>query len=66
MLKTLTRVMATPKIIAITAPVISVMLLIVNPASANNTTIISFHINTIINPKAAAIAVDILIFTSLN
>ena len=64
--KTHTRVMIIPEIIAITAPVTSVMSLIVSPASANNPTIISFHINAMINPKAAAIAVDMLIFTSLN
>lgn len=64
--KTHTRVMITPEIIAITAPVTSVMSLIVSPASANNPTIISFHINAMINPKAAAIAVDMFIFTSLN
>ena len=60
--KTHTRVMITPEIIAITAPVTSVMSLIVSPASANNPTIISFHINAMINPKAAAIAVDMFIF----
>ena len=64
--KTHTRVMIIPEIIAITAPVTSVMSLIVSPASANNPTIISFHINAMINPKAAAIAVDMLIFTSFN
>jgi len=64
--KTHTRVMIIPEIIAITAPVTSVMSLIFSPASANNPTIISFHINAMINPKAAAIAVDMLIFTSLN
>ena len=64
--KTHTRVMIIPEIIAITAPVTSVMSLIVSPASANNPTIISFHINAMINPKAAAIAVDMLILTSLN
>lgn len=63
--KTHTRVMIIPEIIAITAPSGLVMSLIVSPASANNPTIISFHINAMINPKAAAIAVDMLIFTSL-
>jgi len=58
--------MIIPEIIAITAPVASVISLIVSPASANNPTIISFHINAMMNPKAAAIAVDMLILTSLN
>ena len=64
--KTQTTVMIIPATIATAAPVKFVISFIVRPAKANNPTIISFQIRAITNPKAAAIAVDMFIFTSLN
>ena len=64
--KTHTSVMIIPATIAITALVAFPISLIVKPAKANNPTIISFQINAMINPKAAAIAVAMFIFISLS